>query len=127
MKSCTVNLQKWTLNLQSASIPTTPRGFSGAWKYIMPPGCRGPNIWQGKENKLQQYRALKIGLTRPRRKELYARIDQRVRLMAEQGLLAEVEKLLAMGYDRELKINAVHRLSPYAEFSGWQLDMGADT
>lgn len=49
-----------------------------------------------------QYQALKIGLTRPR-KELYDRIDQRVRLMAEQGLLAEVKKLLAMGYDRNLK------------------------
>ena len=49
-----------------------------------------------------QYRALKIGLSRPRQ-ELYERINQRVRLMAEQGLLAEVEKLLAMGYDRNLK------------------------
>jgi tRNA dimethylallyltransferase len=48
------------------------------------------------------YDALKIGLTRPR-KELYARIDQRVLLMAEQGLLAEVKKLLAMGYDKKLK------------------------
>ncbi len=49
-----------------------------------------------------QYQTLKIGLTRPR-KELYGRIDERVRIMAEQGLLAEMEKLLAMGYDRKLK------------------------
>ncbi|MDX1775523.1 MAG: tRNA (adenosine(37)-N6)-dimethylallyltransferase MiaA, partial [Desulfobulbales bacterium] len=48
------------------------------------------------------YQALKIGLSRPRQ-ELYERIDQRVRLMAEQGLLAEVEKLLAMGFDKSLK------------------------
>jgi tRNA dimethylallyltransferase len=52
--------------------------------------------------KREQYQALKIGLTRPR-EELYARIDQRVRLMAEQGLLDEVKKLLAMGYDKKLK------------------------
>jgi tRNA dimethylallyltransferase len=49
-----------------------------------------------------RYQALKIGLTRPRQ-ELYARIDQRTRLMADQGLLAEVKKLLDMGYDKKLK------------------------
>jgi tRNA dimethylallyltransferase len=49
-----------------------------------------------------RYHALKIGLTRPR-KELYARIDQRVQLMAEEGLLAEVKNLLAMGFDKKLK------------------------
>lgn len=49
-----------------------------------------------------RYDALKIGLTRPRR-ELYERIDKRVELMVEEGLLAEVEKLLTMGYGRELK------------------------
>jgi tRNA dimethylallyltransferase len=53
------------------------------------------------ENKLR-YRPLKIGLTRPR-KELYARIDQRVQQMAQQGLLTEVENLLAMGFDNTLK------------------------
>jgi tRNA dimethylallyltransferase len=57
---------------------------------------------KNQRKKTPQYQALKIGLTRPR-KDLYARIDRRVRLMAEQGLLAEVEKLLAMGYDKELK------------------------
>ncbi len=55
---------------------------------------------QRKESPL--YQVLKIGLTRPRQ-ELYGRIDQRVRLMAEQGLLAEVQELLALGYGRELK------------------------
>ncbi len=52
--------------------------------------------------KISPYDTLKIGLTRPRR-ELYTRIDQRVRTMEEQGLLAEVKKLLAMGYDPQLK------------------------
>jgi len=55
---------------------------------------------QGGEKK--RYKVLKIGLTLPR-KELYHRVDQRVRLMAQQGLLAEVKKLLKMGYNKELK------------------------
>ena len=56
---------------------------------------------ENQRKKTPQYQALKIGLTRPR-KDLYARIDMRVRNMVEQGLLNEVKKLLAMGYDREL-------------------------
>ena len=52
--------------------------------------------------KTAQYQTLKIGLTRPRQ-DLYKRIDKRVRLMAEQGLLDEVKMLLAMGYAKELK------------------------
>ncbi|MDX2433983.1 MAG: tRNA dimethylallyltransferase, partial [Desulfobacterales bacterium] len=55
---------------------------------------------QSKKN--LRYRALKIGLTRPRN-ELYARIDERVQQMAEQDLLSEVKNLLAMGYDKKLK------------------------
>ena len=52
--------------------------------------------------KLQQkvparYQALKIGLTRER-EELYQRINRRVDLMIEQGLLSEVKKLLNAGY-----------------------------
>ena len=52
--------------------------------------------------KNQRYRALKIGLTRTR-EELYSRIDKRVQQMVDQGLLAEVKKLLAMGFDKKLK------------------------
>ena len=46
--------------------------------------------------------ALKIGLQMDRRK-LYARIDQRVDLMIEAGLVDEVKKLLEMGYTADLK------------------------
>ena len=46
--------------------------------------------------------ALKIGLQMDRRK-LYVRIDQRVDLMIEGGLVDEVKKLLEMGYTAELK------------------------
>lgn len=52
--------------------------------------------------KTSQYHTLKIGLTRPR-PELYERIDRRVLVMADHGLLNEVEKLIGMGYDKNLK------------------------
>ena len=52
--------------------------------------------------KPRQYDVLKLGLTRSR-EELYKRIDQRVQVMIEQGLLEEVRKLLDMGYHGELK------------------------
>ena len=47
------------------------------------------------------YRTLKIGLTM-KRKELYRRIDERVDNMVERGLLAEVQALLAEGYNSDL-------------------------
>jgi tRNA dimethylallyltransferase len=46
--------------------------------------------------------ALQIGLQMDRQ-DLYARIDQRVDLMVEAGLVEEVKKLLEMGYSAELK------------------------
>lgn len=49
-----------------------------------------------------KYMAVKIGLSRPR-EELYERINQRVGLMVEAGLQAEVEGLLARGYSRNLQ------------------------
>jgi tRNA dimethylallyltransferase len=48
------------------------------------------------------YNALMIGLQMDRKK-LYARIDKRVDLMVETGLVEEVKKLLAMGYKADLK------------------------
>ena len=47
-------------------------------------------------------RPLKIGLKRDRQ-ELYERINQRVELMVEQGIVNEVERLLAKGYNSGLK------------------------
>ncbi len=52
--------------------------------------------------RVHNYQVLKIGLIR-QRKELYGRIEQRVHQMAEEGLLAEVKNLLAMGFGKELK------------------------
>jgi tRNA dimethylallyltransferase len=48
------------------------------------------------------YDVLKIGLNCDRI-ILYERINRRVDIMVEEGILQEVEKLLAMGYSRELK------------------------
>ena len=48
------------------------------------------------------YRVLNIGLQMDR-KRLYQRIDARVEEMIKGGLLDEVQKLLALGYDRDLK------------------------
>jgi tRNA dimethylallyltransferase len=48
------------------------------------------------------FAALKIGLQMDRQ-NLYPRIDNRVDLMIEAGLVEEVKKLLAMGYSAELK------------------------
>ncbi len=45
-----------------------------------------------------RYNALKIGLTREREK-LYKRINQRIDIMIENGLINEVENLLNSGYD----------------------------
>jgi tRNA dimethylallyltransferase len=48
------------------------------------------------------YNALKIGLQMDRQK-LYPRIDRRVDLMIEAGLVEEATKLIEMGYSAELK------------------------
>jgi tRNA dimethylallyltransferase len=50
----------------------------------------------------QPYRVLKIGLSMDR-ELLYQRINKRVDLMIEQGLLGEVESLISMGYSPSLK------------------------
>jgi tRNA dimethylallyltransferase len=47
------------------------------------------------------YRVLKLGLTMER-DALYARVDARVDAMVERGLVDEVQRLLAMGYEWEL-------------------------
>lgn len=48
-----------------------------------------------------EFDVIKIGLRR-NRAELYQRINSRVDIMVEQGLLAEVESLLSMGFGPEL-------------------------
>jgi tRNA dimethylallyltransferase len=50
----------------------------------------------------EPFHALKIGLRMDRQK-LYDRIDQRVDLMIQAGLVDEVKKLLGMGYSADLK------------------------
>jgi len=50
----------------------------------------------------KRYRVIKIGLSMER-KALYKRIDQRVDLMIEKGLVGEVKGLLNRGYSENLK------------------------
>ena len=49
----------------------------------------------------ERYNTIKIGLERPR-EELYQRINLRVDLMIERGLVEEVKKLLSKGYSPNL-------------------------
>jgi tRNA dimethylallyltransferase len=56
---------------------------------------------QLQRKKVPDYHTLIIGLTTDR-KELYHRIDSRVDLMLQQGLVAEVKNLIQMGYDYKL-------------------------
>ena len=58
-------------------------------------------ISQLQQKQAPSFNTLIIGLTADRA-ELYRRIDLRVDEMIEQGLVAEVEKLLKMGYDFNL-------------------------
>lgn len=49
-----------------------------------------------------RYKALKIGLTKPR-DELFRRINQRVEVMLKNGWVDEVKEILSKGYDEHLK------------------------
>jgi len=54
------------------------------------------------KTKSPRKKILKISLSR-QRDELYQRINRRVKIMVEQGLLTEVKNLLAMGFNSGLK------------------------
>jgi tRNA dimethylallyltransferase len=60
----------------------------------------GMPISQHQRKSAPPYRILQIGLTLPR-ELLYERIDQRIEAMMRQGLLEEVERLVAAGYSWE--------------------------
>ncbi len=60
------------------------------------------------------FKAILIGLTRPR-ETLYERIDRRVDVMIEQGLVQEVERLRGMGYG--LQHNALRTVGYQEVFS----------
>jgi tRNA dimethylallyltransferase len=58
-------------------------------------------ISEQQRSKPPPYRILQVGLTMPR-EMLYARVDTRVERMLDQGLLAEVMRLVARGYGLDL-------------------------
>ena len=53
----------------------------------------------------EKYKPIIIVLNRDR-EVLYQRINKRVDIMLENGLLDEVKKLLEMGYTKDMDINA---------------------
>ena len=63
--------------------------------------CTGERISDLQRRRPPPYRILQIGLTMPR-PSLYRRIDERVDRMLAAGLVAEVQSLVARGYDYEL-------------------------
>lgn len=59
----------------------------------------GLSFTEQRQRRVPPYRALQLGLTRPRG-ELYALIDQRIEVMFAAGWVDEVRQLLEMGYSR---------------------------
>lgn len=68
-----------------------------------------------KERKERPFKVVKIGLTRPR-EELYARINRRVEMMMESGLLDEVRRVLP--YRNENALNTVGYKELFDYFDG---------
>ena len=68
-----------------------------------------------KERKERPFKVVKIGLTRPR-EELYARINSRVEMMMESGLLDEVRRVLP--YRNENALNTVGYKELFDYFDG---------
>jgi len=67
------------------------------------------------------YNMIKIGLYHSDRAALYERINQRVDQMFEEGLLEEMQALLAAGYtaeDQGMRAIGYRELFPFLE--GWQ-------
>lgn len=63
--------------------------------------CTGRRFSDQRRRGPSAYRTLLLGLARPRA-ELYARIDQRIHQMIQNGLVEEVKRLLAQGYSPDL-------------------------
>lgn len=61
----------------------------------------GKPFSQLRRQSLPPFRTLILGLTLPR-PELYKRVDRRIEIMLEKGLVAEVDNLLKMGYSLSL-------------------------
>ena len=68
------------------------------------------------------YRLLTIGLTRPR-PELYARIDARIEAMFADGLLEEVQRLLALGCTPNLPAMSAIGYAQCVQVLGGTLDV----
>lgn len=70
------------------------------------------------------YNVLSVGLIRDRA-ELYRRIEARVDIMLQDGLLTEVERLLAMGYSAECKPMQGLGYRQMCRYIGGEIDLSA--
>lgn len=78
--------------------PRNVRRTIRALEVILSTGAR---FSDQKKRGIPPYRVLQIGLTRPR-SDLYARIDQRIEYMVQNGFIEEVNNLLEQGYSSDL-------------------------
>ena len=76
------------------------------------------------EKKTRPFRMIKIGLTRDR-EELYARINQRVDIMMEQGLLDEVKQVYPYRQLNSLNTVGYKELFNYLD-GEWELPFAID-
>ena len=75
--------------------------FSGRWRYTWKPARPLPPTTRAPRPSPPRFSPVWIALEDENRQNLYARIDRRVDMMLEQGLLAEIQGLLAMGIPRK--------------------------
>ncbi len=76
------------------------------------------SFWHEKKTQPADFQSLMIGLTMDRR-QLYRRINERVDAMLDQGLIEEVKKLKAMGYDPQINaLNTVGYKEIFAFLNG---------
>ena len=80
----------------------TDSGLSGALEVFLTTGVPISQCREKHDFKQDRYQSLTFGLHMDREK-LYDRINRRVDIMMEQGLLDEVKNLVARGYSLELK------------------------
>lgn len=95
-------LSRWLLALDPvAAAKVDPRNLRRIIRALEVTLVSGTPITQLQRKKPPPYRISMIGLHQERA-SLYQRIDERVDRMMEDGLLAEVERLRAAGYERHL-------------------------
>ncbi len=87
---CTSDWPAWTHRRQPGSMPRNLRRTVRALEVILSSGRR---FSEQRQSQPSPYRLLLLGLTRPR-PELYQRIDARIQMMIDAGLVDEVRDIV---------------------------------